>query len=532
MIVAAILLIGGARMHELWGDEAETALFARNILKFGVPRGWDGVNIMGMDNGLVLNENLINHTSPWAQYYMVAASFALFGQSSFTARIPSILLYLISIPIIYYLAIRITSKKRLGLLATIIAALSVQGILFGYQARYYELTNVCGLLFSWASLSLVEEGFWPSVLFILSGIMFYYANYVSWSAFYVATFVVTALYVWIKNDRVVFKRFIKKFLLLTIPIVVACLPWFLAMRPFGSRGFFTIFPLSETISSFWSLSIDAWRPFHTAGVLPIGLVGLLVFVLVIGRRRLAGFRPLVFFVLLPFLFLTIMTAYSAVAYVNTNLSNPRYTTVALAFFYMLGAFVFDELISWQRVIGVTIFLIYLTTSLLTFNQPRNFLYLYIREVVHPYQTPEILVADFLKTHASKGQTAFVNLDHDHEPLIFLLGDAHALAFVNRVDPINTQLFPKNRGIIPRYIYDFRNEPDWLIMYSKRQLDGTFFTIDFRPLWPEVDVEKDYIEHILPIFFGDGSRPEVELRQFASAITVPRDYVYIYEKKHK
>src|SRR3989344_4117838 len=81
-IVFTVLIIGAAEMHELWGDEAETALFGRNILKYGMPKGWDGTNIMGINNAVVLDRNLINHTSPWAQYYMVAASFAVFGESS------------------------------------------------------------------------------------------------------------------------------------------------------------------------------------------------------------------------------------------------------------------------------------------------------------------------------------------------------------------------------------------------------------------------------------------------------------------
>ena len=39
----------------------------------------------------------------------------------------------------------------------------------------------------------------------------------------------------------------------------------------------------------------------------------------------------------------------------------------------------------------------------------------------------------------------------------------------------------------RYIYDYRDEPDWIIMYSKRGEDGTFFTSDYRGLWQEVDL---------------------------------------------
>ena len=292
--IGAILIIGAAHAHDLWGDEAETALFARNILKYGVPKGWDGTNIMGINNAVVLNANLINYTSPWAQYYMVAGSFALFGQSSFTARIPSILLFILSIPIIYYLTKKITGKPRVAFLATLIAALSVQGILFGYQARYYELTNVCGLLFLWASVSLLERRIWPKALFILSGVVFFYANYVSWSAFYAATFISISLYIWLNKGKAL-KRWMGKFCLFTVPIIVVALPWFLLLHPFGDRGVITIFPLSQTVLSFWQLSVAAWQSFHVSGVLPVGMAGILFLVLLWKAGKWSSLRPLVLF---------------------------------------------------------------------------------------------------------------------------------------------------------------------------------------------------------------------------------------------
>ncbi len=529
-IIAAVLVVGAAHMHELWGDEAETALFARNILKYGVPRGWDGDNIMGINNGVVLDKNLLNHTSPWAQYYMVAASFKLFGQSSFTARLPSIILYIISIPLMYYFVVFVTGKKRVGTLTALIAALSAQGILYGYQARYYELTSVAGLLFAWASVSLVDGAVMPSVVFVLSGILFYYANYVSWSAFYAATLVAVGGYVRMRKGGIAFKRFISRFFLLTIPIVLAALPWYILMQPFGDRGVITIYSISETLLWFRYLSLSAWGSFNTSGVFPVGLLAVLLVVIVRLRGKWERIRPLVVFGGIPGVFLIIMALYATLAYVDTIFSSPRYTTAAIPFFFIVVALLVDEILSWRRWVGVGLLVIYLATNLLTFGPPRSLLASLFYEIVHPYQTPEILVADFLKAHAAKGQTAFVNFDREHEPLIFLLGD-HTLHFVNRVDLVNTHIFPKNRAIIPRYIYDFRDEPDWVILYSKRTPDGTLFTVDYKPLWPEVDLTHDYIEHVIPVFFADMSRPEIELRLFYPvANPAPTDYVYIYQKK--
>ena len=528
MIILAILIIPAARAHELWGDEAETALFARNILKYGVPKGWDGTNIMGINNAVVLDKNLINHTSPWAQYYMVAASFALFGQSSVTARIPSILLSLVSIPLLYYLARKLTGNTRMAFIATLIAALSVQGILFGYQARYYQLTNVCGLLFLWASVELLERCFWPRIGFVLSGVIFYYANYVSWTVFYVATLIGVGIFIWIKKGKANVIPFLREYFILTIPIIVLAAPWHVIMHPFGDRGTVSLFPLSDTFISFIYLLKEAWRPFHTVGAFPLGL-GIVLGVISIVQLKKRTLDPvLVLLTSVPVLYVTGMSIVATIAYVDTTFSHPRYTTVALPLFFLLAAYAWDRVLHWNRWVGIMCIALFLTTTLFSFGALRSYLSLLIHEIIAPYQTPEIVVAQYLKDHAKRGDTAFVSLDRDHEPLIFHLHDH--IRFVNRVPLINSRIFPQNRGVIPRYIYDFRSEPDWIVMYSKRGEDGTFFTSDFRGLWPEVDL-GDYVEHALPIFFSDLSRPEIEMRSFTGVTSpAPIDYVYIYKKK--
>lgn len=518
-------------MHELWGDEAETALFARNILKYGVPKGWDGTNIMGINNGVVLDNNLLNHKSPWAQYYMVAGSFALFGQSSFSARLPSILLYLVTVPLLYGVALRVTGQKRLAFLATIISVLSVQGILYGYQARYYQLVVVSGLLFFWASLSLMRYTRLSGIVFVLAGVLFFYANYVSWSAFYMAVFMVVGMYQWRSKAQGALRRFVFRFSLLTVPIVLCTLPWFLVMHPFaGSNGSIAIIFSLTILNSFRLLGEAAWQSFHASGVFPVGMAIVLIFIAVIKKIRRFPLSGMMLLIGVPVVYLFLMTAIATVSYVETNFVNPRYTTVALPFFYILVAYGIHESMKWKRWAGIALMIIYVTTNGMAFEAPRAFLYEFVSEMMAPYQTPGKPIADFLKTHAIKGQTAFVSQDDAHELLIFLLGDDHALRFVNRVDMTNTRIFPQNRRIIPRYVYDFRGEPDWVILYSRRGFDGTFYTMNYRQLWPEVDLAKDYIEHILPVYFADMSRPEIELRSFTGEKPRDGDYVYIYEKK--
>ena len=193
-IVFAILVLIGSAMHPLWGDEAETALFARNIVHYGIPRGWDGVNIMGINDATVLDKHLINHSSPWLQYYLVADSFLFFGQSSFTARLPFIFISFFIIPLLYLFVKKITDSSQIAFLASLISSVSVPLILFSYQARYYSPAMVSGLLLSYSTISLLEKRLLPKVLFVVSCIVFFYSNYLVFSTFYIALLFATALF--------------------------------------------------------------------------------------------------------------------------------------------------------------------------------------------------------------------------------------------------------------------------------------------------------------------------------------------------
>jgi Dolichyl-phosphate-mannose-protein mannosyltransferase len=529
-VILALLIIPSARAHELWGDEAETALFARNILKYGVPKGWDGTNIMGIDNAVVLDKNLINHTSPWAQYYMVAASFAIFGESSFTARLPSILLFILSIPLLYYVALALTKKRSMAFIATILTALSVQGILFGFQARYYELTNFSGLLFLWATIRLCDKRWLPKAAFVLSGVLFFYAHYVSWASFYVTAGIVGLFVLWQgKKMRSHGATFAVWFFGLSLVIAALCAPWFILLHPLDSRGTLNFISPDLFMRYFLAYQQIGWYPLLVNGVLPVGF--LILTSLCLGYRiyRKQSIATFIILILIPFIYMSMMTIITTISNVDLAFINSRYTTVILPLCAMLAAYVLVDCWRFTKWLAVVIFVLYIFTNTLMFRVSDSYFVSFIQEIVHPYQTPEVLVARYLKEHAQKGDTAFVNLDRDHEPLIFLLGDH--IRFVNRVSLVNTRIFPKNRGIIPRYIYDFRDEPDWVILYSKRGNDGTFYTMDDRGFPANVDLANHYEEHVVPVFFSDLSRPEIDRRSFSGIIPVSKeDYVYIYKRK--
>ena len=66
----------------LWGDEADTGIEARNILRCGYPMAYDGRNVSVYESGSQLNRNLLCKKIPWVQYYLAAASLAVFGNNT------------------------------------------------------------------------------------------------------------------------------------------------------------------------------------------------------------------------------------------------------------------------------------------------------------------------------------------------------------------------------------------------------------------------------------------------------------------
>src|SRR5260370_9045097 len=90
-ILAALglaLLLTNLGSGYLWADEGDTAVLAANIVKWGIPKAWDGVTFVDSDKGARLNHDLVMVTNPWLQYYLTAASFSALGENTFSPCSP------------------------------------------------------------------------------------------------------------------------------------------------------------------------------------------------------------------------------------------------------------------------------------------------------------------------------------------------------------------------------------------------------------------------------------------------------------
>jgi hypothetical protein len=173
-IVGLFLFFAGLGKDDLWADEGDTAVFAANITKYGVPKAWDGLTFVDSDKGARLNRDLVLVTSPWLQYYAAAASFLVFGKNTFSARLPFAIAGWLTVLLAYRLVLKTTENRWAAFCAAAILIGSVQFLLYGRQCRYYALSMLLTLLL--ISIFLKMKSARHCVLFALTAIFLFHAH--------------------------------------------------------------------------------------------------------------------------------------------------------------------------------------------------------------------------------------------------------------------------------------------------------------------------------------------------------------------
>ncbi len=529
ILIFGVLVLFGASSHSLWSDEAGTAVLARSILQNGVPHGWDGTNILSNEiNGESLNGNLINNVSSYPQLYLAALSIKAFGSSNFSVRLPFVIFSILSVVAVYFLAIKLFGKPRLAFLSVFILSLNVPFILFSYQARYYSVLNFGAIL---AILSLLNLNKTWGKLGLLTGcLIIIFNNYSIFPAFIFSLFI----------SGFIFKKISSRKQILTLIViatfsVLAFLPIiYLNDADATQQGFYFG---SMIIPGFFATIVAVLFQLNQSNIFPVLLlvVSSVFIIKEIRKPQTSESKSLLFmlaFLTLYLIFVGIFSSITTSFSLNFPLSQIRYHIFLFPILSLILAYLINLFFQKNKIIGVSLLLVLLFTNLLSLGAPRIFLLDFIHELSSPYPQPGKIVADYLNSHAVDGQTAFVNLEREHMPLIFYLD--RKIRFVNRIHPANQKFFPKYSKLLPRYIYFYNREPDWVIFYSKKGNDGSFFMFDSRgqfPLGlpPSVNLSRDYKETVLPVYFYDTTRPEMDSHAFTPVKPAHDNQIFIYQR---
>ena len=136
--LAAVLMLTNLRHALLWQDEAQTALISRTVCQGGIPRGTDGLNFFSQELGAEYGENHVWRWHTWLPFYAVAASFSLFGEGTFSARLPFACAGILTIPATWWLGRLLWREKRAALAAAALLAVCVPFLILSRQCRYYS----------------------------------------------------------------------------------------------------------------------------------------------------------------------------------------------------------------------------------------------------------------------------------------------------------------------------------------------------------------------------------------------------------
>jgi 4-amino-4-deoxy-L-arabinose transferase-like glycosyltransferase len=161
LLVAAVYpLFAHLGQQGLWEDEGDTAVFARAIVRTGLPLAWDGRTYSDCDFGqrvVPFRDNFLMVGTPWLSFYATAASFAAFGESRFAARLPSAAAGLATLALLYALVLRVTGDRRAALAAAVVLLCSAQFLLYAREGRHQALNMLLTLAVLAAFLRLRER---------------------------------------------------------------------------------------------------------------------------------------------------------------------------------------------------------------------------------------------------------------------------------------------------------------------------------------------------------------------------------------
>ncbi len=180
LLVGAVLMLLNLGNRHLWTDEAETANLAQNILVYGKPQAFDGVNYISQWVAAKredFNDDLIWVLSPWLQLYVTAGSLAALGMTPLAARLPFALLGLVNLFMIYRLGLSVFTDRRVARLACWLLLFCIPFLLHMRQCRYYALAILFtqGILLAYAGLLRGRK--FSGIGLIACSVLLFHSNY-------------------------------------------------------------------------------------------------------------------------------------------------------------------------------------------------------------------------------------------------------------------------------------------------------------------------------------------------------------------
>jgi hypothetical protein len=515
LIIGAILLFYNAGNYYLWGDEGVTAFYGKNIVKFGLPYGFDGRNLFEFRNGIYLNRIFLPLLDPWGQLYISAASLAIFGMNSFGARALFIIFGLAAVIIQYLFVKSYFRDERLALINVILMISSVMFILFARQSRYYSLG-----MFLTPVITYLYARFENRLIYLIISSIMFIAFFFTNSLIGMAVLSAMAISFYIFDDR---KKALV-FFLKPLPFLILAGGFFLLWlcshgMPANPSFLRNIHPLD-----FGRIIWIYFTDYNETQLLPVGMLIILLLMWV----RQGTFTDTKAFpqVRKEFSIISVIIIATAIISIlspqvsSAAHSDIRYATPLFPFLLLVQALVINRLFAWKKLVAVLLLVIVIGTNLLTFTPFRCYLYEYVKENVQPFDNSVKAAVQFLEKRIHQDDVILVSPNHMTGSMEFYLADR--LLFCNIIGEDNKNLLAS--GVkLPEYIYSSDTIPDWIVLFGL-SIDTPHTARHLAKL----DLSQ-YKTFSFSILGQDVSRPELFWRSFVPITKFqPEQGLYILE----
>lgn len=241
---SAFLTLSGLGNSVLQVDEGLDTFVTTTIGKFVLPMHSDGVNST-MEFADARGGVFILRT--WFPYYLQALFLAIFGHNTIAARLPFALCGVAAVAGVYFLSLRLGTKKSTASLAAFLFASSVPALLYFRTARYIVLPMLLTPLLLIYYLKIFEGEKWNPLPFVVISILYFHSMYVEFAATVFGILIHFLLHRKISGgentQRVIFSAG---------AISVLTLPWLIFIYPVFSRLYEHYRSTGVVIdSSFW-----------------------------------------------------------------------------------------------------------------------------------------------------------------------------------------------------------------------------------------------------------------------------------------
>ena len=492
----------------LWDDEAEVAIGGKNFLSTGHCTAWDGRNLFSYRNGTLVDRNLYLKNPPLS-YLLTALSFKIFPVSTWSARFLFAIAGIMAM-LIFILIIKEYFSKDVILAIYIITGFSLSTVflLNIRQCRYYALSLLFSLLtFYIYILCIKRQKTVYFLLFSLTSALLFYSHFFVAIAFLLGLSVIHIIFNFYK-----IKEWHKIILAITC-FIAATLPYGLYYEiwnrpdlPVTHRSLF----IHRPTLLWWNI-----RELNLINCMPWTIIICLLYILIKYRNDctikaawqwfILGFANLFFIALL--------------SRQNTDVNSIaeiRYLITTIPALYVLTGIFFRFVHNKNKFIAITLFILFITTNLLTWNplkwQFRWLFPAYVYEITHDYPTAHREVVKFLDKNTQQDETIMAIPEYMNYPLMFYRGDK--LKFACLLDG-NTPLPVEKIEKLNIPVMRDKNFPQWLISFGLKR-DTEEFLIYLSRIHTEKGILVRYeykLIDILDIYWEQTNRPELPWHSF-------------------